>query len=343
MTDLSRLRRLWLPAMLVVALLAGIAADRLVLLRPLSLATFAPRRVAKGVTLLGRDVGGFDLAQVSTLLGEIAPSLKRDPVDARIDPDTKGLIPELYGRELDVESTVATLLTAQPNAVVSPAFRPVKPKKSMRDLPATVIYRGNPAKKQIALCINVAWGDEFIAPMLESLAQANAKATFFFVGTWANKNRSVVQQIAAAGHEVASHGYSHIHLSQAATETVRKDTAANSSLLEEITRQPIRIFSPAYGEWDARTPVIASDLGLTTVLWSIDTVDWKKPGVEAMTNKILTRAHNGAIVLMHPTDQTKLALPKMIAGLQGKGYSLVTVSELLSPVDPAFPLTGGTP
>lgn len=337
--DLSRLRRLWLPAaMVVLALLLGIAADRLVLLGPLSLPALAPRRVAKGVTLLGRDIGGYDLAQIAALLTEIAPGVYREPVDAKIDPDTKGLIPELYGRELDSESTVAALLTAQPGASVSPTFRPVKPKKGMRDLPATVIYRGNPAKKQIALCINVAWGDEFIAPMLETLAKANARATFFFVGSWANKNRSVVQQIAAAGHEVASHGYNHIHLSQAATETVRRDTAANSVLLEEITRQPLRIFSPAYGEWDARTPVIASDLGLTTVLWSIDTVDWKKPGVEAMTKKILTKAHNGAIVLMHPTDQTALALPQMVAGLQSQGYALVTVSELLSPVDPAFPL-----
>jgi len=319
--------------MAIISLVGGVVVDRLVLLHPLSIPVLSAGRAATGVTFLGRDVGGCDAQQLAALLNDLAPSLQRDPVDARVDPDTKGLIPELYGRELDIQSTIAALLTAKPGAAVSPVFRPLKATKSLADLPPGVIYCGNPAKRQIALAINVAWGDEYIPGMLATLKEYNAHATFFFVGTWAEKNRTVVQEIAAAGHEVASHGYAHLHLTRASSETIRQDTAAASALLEEITRRPVRIFSPAYGEWDARVPIIARELGLTTVLWSIDTVDWKKPGVEAMTRNVLTRAHNGAIILMHPTDQTAKALPGMLSGLQKQGYALVSVSELLSPVD----------
>ncbi|MGE5560409.1 MAG: polysaccharide deacetylase family protein [Chloroflexota bacterium] len=342
---MSRLRRLW-PVLLgavVVSLLGGVIIDRLVLLEPLSLPALSAGRVANGVTFLGSDLSGYDAQQLSAYLRELAPALRREPSDARVDPDTKGLIPDLYGQELDVDSTIAALLTARPGSAVSPAFRPLKAAKTLADLPPGVIYRGHPAKNQIALAINVAWGDEYLPGMLAILEEHNVKATFFFVGSWANKNRTKVQEIAAAGHEVASHGYAHLHLSRATTETIRQDTAACSALLEEITRRPVRLFSPAYGEWDARVPVIARELGLTTVLWSIDTVDWKKPGVEAMTRKILTRAHNGAVILMHPTDQTEQALAAMIEGLQEQGFALVTISELLSPVGVLTPLAGWKP
>lgn len=339
------MRRLW-PALLsaiLISLIGGIVLDRAVLLHPLSLPAFSPGRAAQGVTLLGRDLSGCNVQELGALLNQLAPTLRREPVDARVDPDTKGLVPELYGHELDIEATLAALLAAKPGSAVSPALRPVKAAKSLADLPPGVIYSGNPAKRQIALAINVAWGDEYIPGMLEILKKYNARATFFFVGAWANKNRTKVQEIAAAGHEIASHGYGHLHLSQASTETVRQDTAAASTLLEDITRRPVKIFSPAYGEWDSRVPLIANGLGLTTVLWSIDTVDWKKPGVSAMTNRILTRAHNGAIILMHPTDQTEQALAAMVEGLQKQGYSLVTVSELLSPVGELSPNEGWNP
>lgn len=76
---------------------------------------------------------------------------------------------------------------------------------------------------------------------------------------------------------------------------------------------------------------MASEQGYLTVLCSLDTADWMRPGVERIVRRIVPRAHNGGIVLMHPTEQTPQALIQIIKGLKEQGYKLVTISQLLSP------------
>ena len=65
-------------------------------------------------------------------------------------------------------------------------------------------------------------------------------------------------------------------------------------------------------------------------MWSIDTIDWKKPGVDYIINKVVKNAGNGKIVLMHPTEDTVKAMPTIIKQLKEHGYRITTVSELLS-------------
>lgn len=65
-------------------------------------------------------------------------------------------------------------------------------------------------------------------------------------------------------------------------------------------------------------------------MWTVDTIDWQRPEPEVIVERVVPKAENGAIVLMHPTKATVEALPKMIAGLKDKGYKLVTISQLLS-------------
>lgn len=77
----------------------------------------------------------------------------------------------------------------------------------------------------------------------------------------------------------------------------------------------------------------AEEAGYTTIYWSLDTIDWQRPDPSVILDRVLPRAHNGAIVLMHPTAPTVNALPDMVKGLKEEGYQLVKVSSLLEVLD----------
>ena len=73
----------------------------------------------------------------------------------------------------------------------------------------------------------------------------------------------------------------------------------------------------------------ATEIGYQTILWTVDTVDWRKPAPEAIWKRALAGAKPGALILMHPTEPTVEALPHIIAGLKEKGLTPVTVSQLV--------------
>lgn len=136
-------------------------------------------------------------------------------------------------------------------------------------------------------------------------------------------------KIVEAGHEVGNHGYSHLHqerISKAANiEEIRK---AETSIINVMGVKP-KLFAPPYGERGDVILKAAEEAGYTTIFWSIDTIDWQRPEPTVITERVLARAHNGAIVLMHPTAPTVNSLPVIIRELKKQGYQLVKVSSLL--------------
>jgi len=73
----------------------------------------------------------------------------------------------------------------------------------------------------------------------------------------------------------------------------------------------------------------AAELGYTTILWSIDTIDWKRPPAETIITRVLGKLHNGAIILMHPTEPTAQALPELLFRIGERGYAVKPVSAIL--------------
>ncbi len=191
------------------------------------------------------------------------------------------------------------------------------------------IYQGSSERKEIALTCNVFWGEEFLPRMLDILEEKNVKITFFVGGIWAEKFPKLTKQLEEAGHEIGSHGYAHPHPDRLSKGDNLKDILKCEEILKEITGKKPVLYAPPYGERGPAVLQAAEEAGYSTILWSIDTVDWKHPRPEAMVNKVVKNAHNGAIVLMHPTAPTVVALPPMIDALQEQGYTIVTVGELL--------------
>jgi probable sporulation protein (polysaccharide deacetylase family) len=238
----------------------------------------------------------------------------------------------LWGYEVNLPETVDKIMAASRNEYVSPVYEAVLPDITIEDYPSAIISRGNPIKKQIALMINVAWGTEYILPMLEILEANDALTTFFVVGKWARQNENLVKEICSKGHLLGNHGHTdsvvYTELSQQEMEQGLKEV---NDLIGAATGQRPKYFTPHKGEYNALVLETVSRQGMRTVLWSIDTVDWNTPGVEKMKAKILDNLHEGAIVLMHPTADTVILLKEVIPVIKNKGYSFVTLAELFNP------------
>ncbi|WP_051412071.1 polysaccharide deacetylase family protein [Halonatronum saccharophilum] len=190
-------------------------------------------------------------------------------------------------------------------------------------------YQGPTDKAQMSLAINVAWGEEYLPSMLDTLDEHNVKATFFFIGRWVEKFPDMIKEIQDKGHEIGNHGYRHLHPKQLSKEGVVDMIKKNEELIEDVTGYKTNLFAPPYGEVDDRIVEIANELGYKTIMWTVDTIDWQRPAPQVIVNRIVPKAKNGGIVLMHPTEPTAQALPEMIKGLSEKGYNLVTISQLL--------------
>jgi polysaccharide deacetylase family sporulation protein PdaB len=181
----------------------------------------------------------------------------------------------------------------------------------------------------MAFTCNVAWGNEYIPQMLKIFEEKNVKITFFIEGRWAEKYPEILRLIHSKGHEIGNHGYSHAHHAKLSLEQNLQEIKKAEEVIQKITGKKTSIFAPPYGEFSDKTIKAAESLNYNVIMWTIDPIDWKKPGVNYIVNKILKHAGNGKIVLMHPTEDTVKALPTVIENLRREGYKVTTVGELL--------------
>ena len=203
------------------------------------------------------------------------------------------------------------------------------------------IYQGSSSNKEIALTVNVFWGEEHIPQMLDILKENNVKATFYLGGTWVKKFPELAARIAREGHEIGSHGYSHPHPDQLSKSDNLRDIQKAEDIIYQATGIRPRLFAPPYGERGPSVLKAADEASYTTILWSVDTIDWQLPPPEVIVDRVVGKAHNGAIVLMHPTAPTVKALPQIVQRLKKDGYQLVTVPKLLEGLDATEPgITG---
>lgn len=253
-----------------------------------------------------------------------------EPIDAVVDRVWKA-IPGYNGREVDIERTYAKAKQLPEGAEIEYIYRELRPKVNLEDLGAQPIYRGNPNKPMAALMINVAWGNEYLIPILDTLDQAKVKATFFLDGSWLKKNEELAGEIKRRGHQIENHAYSHPNMSQLEVTRARLEISKTKELLKEKLGVENRWFAPPSGDYNMQTVKLAAEQGLKTVLWTVDTVDWRNPPASSIVNKIASKVEPGSLILMHPTPSSRDALAGMIQAIQGKGLMLGTVEQTLSP------------
>jgi peptidoglycan-N-acetylglucosamine deacetylase len=193
------------------------------------------------------------------------------------------------------------------------------------------VSRGPSGSKRVALTYDDG-PSSYTPAFLRELRKLGVPATFFIVGQLVSSNASTVRAMLRDGNMVANHSWNHANLGGggAGASTQLRDT--NAAIRRATGFTPC-LFRPPYGSTGADLVSRANQQGMTSVLWSVDPLDWRTPGTSAIVNATLGQTQAGGIILSHdgggPRSQTLEALPQIVRGLKRRGYTFVTLTNLL--------------
>ncbi|MFS0672484.1 polysaccharide deacetylase family protein [Ornithinibacillus sp. 179-J 7C1 HS] len=260
---------------------------------------------------------------------EKSAAYNENPKDAYIDRVWKK-IPGRNGRKVNINASYERMKKNGKFNEDLIVYEQIPPKTSLEDLDPAPIYRGHPEKEMVSFLINVSWGTEHIPEILKILKDHNVKATFFIEGKWAKENVDYVKMIAEQGHTIGNHAYNHPNMARLGREEIRKQIQDTNEVIHAITGKTPKWFAPPSGSFSDEVVQVASELQMDTILWSVDTIDWKNPSVDVMINRVMGKLHPGATILMHPTPSVVKGLPTLIKEIKAKKYRIGTIDKLLS-------------
>ncbi|GGJ92849.1 hypothetical protein GCM10007063_14290 [Lentibacillus kapialis] len=260
---------------------------------------------------------------------EKSEEYEKEPKNAVIDKVWKKT-PGLNGLEVDIEKSYEQMKKNETFDETLLVYEQNAPEVTMDDLPAAPIYRGNPGKDMVAFLINVSWGTEYIPSILSILKDHHVKATFFIEGKWAMENTDTVKMIHEQGHAIGNHAYNHPAMSRLSKQDMMEQIKRTNQIIEAITGETPKWFAPPSGDFNDQVVKVAAEQDMETILWTVDTIDWKNPSVSVMMNRVNDKIHPGATLLMHPTPSAEEGLDSMIGSIKKKGYKIGTLNTLLS-------------
>lgn len=192
------------------------------------------------------------------------------------------------------------------------------------------IYSVNTDEKKVALTFDAAWGADKTSKIVEILTNEGVGGTFFLVGFWSEKYADKIKEIDAAGLDIGTHSNTHPKMSQLTSSQIEDELTVSMNLITSVTNKEVRFFRPPYGDYNDQLLTVADNLGLQTIQWSVDSLDWKGLSADQILARVKAGVHNGAIILFHNnSDNIVEALPQVIAFLKTEGYSMVNLSDLV--------------
>lgn len=184
----------------------------------------------------------------------------------------------------------------------------------------------DPSKPMVAVTFDDGPNPKTTNRILDSLEFYNARATFFVLGSLAEKYPDVLVRMKGLGCQIGNHTYDHPQLTNISSQKASSQLTRTSDIIANITGTRPTAIRPPYGSYNSTVSSIA---GAPLILWSIDTLDWKSRNAEKVINSVLPNVKDGDIILMHDIyTSTASAAESIIPALIGKGFQLVTVDEL---------------
>lgn len=206
-------------------------------------------------------------------------------------------------------------------------YRPV----GCRALGGEVAHFRGPARREVALSFDD--GPSAYTRQFVRMLRANgAVATFFMIGEQVSPGfRATLREELHNGDALGDHTWTHPDLVE--SDEVFSQLKGTREVIRRETGYSPCVFRPPYGDYDASVIRTARTLGLATILWDVDPVDWSLPGVGAIEQRVLAQVQPGSIILSHdgggPRQETLQAYPYIIRRLRERGYRFVTVPQLL--------------
>lgn len=208
-------------------------------------------------------------------------------------------------------------------------FAPMDTAVETEGASASIYRNGNAENKGVSLMFNVYWGTDEVRQILEILKNNEAKATFFIGGCWADDNVDCLEAIKENGHELGNHGYFHKDHSKLSQKANEEEIRSCNKFVELAIDYKITLFAPPSGAYGKDMLNACDSLGMKTILWSKDTIDWRDKNASLIYTRATKNIKAGDFVLMHPMQATAHALNDIIKYYRGQGLELVTVSENL--------------
>ena len=180
--------------------------------------------------------------------------------------------------------------------------------------------------KKVALTFDDGPDPKVTTHILATLKKYNAKATFFMLGSRVEYYPEIAINVEKAGHELGNHTWNHPDLTKASVKKINKEITSTSSIIEDVTGKKATVFRPPYG---AENDFVRAQTDLPSILWDVDTLDWKHRNSDQLLAHVKKNTKDGSIILMHDIHQsTADGLDAVLAYLKSEGYTFVTVSEL---------------
>lgn len=192
-------------------------------------------------------------------------------------------------------------------------------------LPVISKTAGTP--KYIALTFDDGPSRKYTPILLDGLKERGVHATFFLMGKNIEGEEDIVKRMSEEGHLIGNHSYEHIQLTKAGAKAVCETVEHTQEQIEAITGKRPEYIRPPYGDWNEE---LEEEIGMTPVLWSLDSLDWKLKDTGKIIHQVLKDVKDGDIILLHDIFPSSVeAALELIDILQKEGYVFVTADELL--------------
>ena len=196
-----------------------------------------------------------------------------------------------------------------------------------RSLPIYCVGRDD---NKISISFDCAWGVDSTDEILKHLAEKKVRATFFTVEFWAENYPEYLQKIDEAGHEVGTHSATHSYMSKLSEGEIKAEFESSCAVIKRVTKKDVTLFRPPYGDYDDLLIDTARAMGLYSIQWDVDSLDWKDLTAADIAERIVSRTKSGSIILCHNNGlHTAEALPIVIDRLRAKGFEFVPIGELI--------------
>ena len=198
---------------------------------------------------------------------------------------------------------------------------------SPRSLP---IYSVATEEKKIAISFDCAWGVDYTDELLDIMQKNDVRCTFFAVQFWVEKYPEYAAKIVDAGHELGTHSRTHSYMSKLSAEQIKDELKTSCAAIERATGQKTNLFRAPYGDYNNTLISTATEMGLYTIQWDVDSLDWKNLTGTEIALRIVNGAKNGSIILCHNNGlHTAESLPMIFSTLKNRGFEFVPIGELI--------------